>query len=100
MRVLSKFFAVLVLACVFIAGCAPPIMCGKVVSKQFVPAHDENSFMTVGDVTVPITDHIPDYWYVTFGNKAEDGRYYERRVSVPKERYDKLKEGDWFAMKE
>jgi len=86
-----------------LSGCSP-ITNGEIVSKDFVPEHEEEdvSYIKVGDVDVPVYDSytVPDKWYVTFGKEDEDGVYKKRTVQVDQFTYNQVSIGDWFSLQD
>jgi len=90
---------VLVTICVLLVGCSPPITNGEVQSRQFIPEHRESNttYMKVGQVSVPITNHytVPDKWYVIIGKEDEDGKWKTRTYQVDQQTYDDNADGDW-----
>lgn len=80
-----------------IAGCGPFITEGTVVNKNYYPAHDEEDTMEVGDITIPITNHIPDRWTITFEKLVDDntGKRARRTIFVTEKIHDKFNVGDY-----
>ena len=96
---MMKFaLSILLVFCVIaLSGCSPSITNGEMVSKSFVPEHEEDEpDMQIGDMTIPGgTYTVPDKWYVKIGKENEKGKWKERTFRVTEERFNELQKGDW-----
>ncbi|TSC81938.1 MAG: hypothetical protein G01um101420_721 [Parcubacteria group bacterium Gr01-1014_20] len=62
---------------------------GRVISKEFIPAHTTTSTMMIGRVSVPTTHHHPDAWVI----QVEIDGSGTDSVSVDEKFYDAVTEG-------
>lgn len=97
---MRRIAAPFLIVCLLVTGCGSPITSGEVVSKEFVPEHEEYTpDQKIGDITIyGGWDTIPDAWYITIQKKDEDGEVKTRTFHVTKELFDSLKVGDWYAV--
>lgn len=111
-------FLALVLVVLVGAGCAPAITAGKVVEKEFKPAHDTTWYMPVrvGETCsgfdeyrictpiytyIPMTTHHPDAWYLTFeGTNSDSEEVHQRTVQISESVYSAIEKGDWYEIPE
>ena len=73
---------------------------GWISTKEFVPAHEEESPVVIGDIDgVPIwgteTIQVPDKWFVTIRRKGEDGSWKWRTVEVAEDTYNSYQIDEW-----
>lgn len=97
MPVLSALFGSLLgfLIILAVPGCEKQSFEGKVVGKEFTPAHTDSSLMMMPDgnggfIWIPTSTSYPDSYYLKVW--CSDDRV--RSVSVSKEYYLSAKEGD------
>ena len=86
---MRKYLIALLLVLMVAIGCAEPINKGLVLKHRYIP--ESESFILSGDVLIPITD--PEEWQVFV---QEYGTSRQKWVSVTKEQYERLKEGDTY----
>ena len=95
-----KYICCAALLCLMFAGCASQINEGEIISKQFVPAHEESTmrYDVLQETFVYETEHIPDRWYVTIEKKCEDGKVRQRKLMVSQGTYNSVTRGEWFGV--
>jgi hypothetical protein len=93
------FLMLLAIVCTTI-GCGPALTSGEVISKSFVPEHEEEEGdMQIGDVWIPGgTYTVPDKWYVTFGKKDESDKWRSRTIEISEDSYNNYENGDWIEL--
>ena len=85
-------------------GCSS-ITEGKVINKKFIPAHTDQTIITVpqriGKITTirtyPVTRSYPDQWQITFEGPNNKEELETRIVYVDKTTYDSYEIGDDFV---
>lgn len=89
-----------------LSGCGQRITSGAIISKQFIPEHEEevdDPDITIGDITIPGGYHmetVPDEWVIVIEKECEDGKTRTRTIRVTKGLYADLKEGQWYNLPE
>lgn len=97
-------FIVLVITLAFVAYALyePPITCGTIRYKKFVPQHEESQsdLIIIGEVMIPTTNvvTVPDQYLITIEGER-DGHITYRDVEVTKKTYEKYKIGDFFRVR-
>lgn len=89
-----KKLALVILLLVF--GCNR-IDNGRIIDKQFVPEHEEETpDIVIDDITIPGSSYtIPDKWYIVIEN-SDDGRVRRRTLEVTHKEYQKHNLNDWY----
>lgn len=84
----------LLLFALLLAGCTPPIRSGKVIEKNFTPAHTEWSTETINidigngqTISSPVSERIPDRFALTIMGENDEGQMRTRTLSVTREEY-------------
>lgn len=99
MRSYKWICVVAAMVVLMVAGCQPPITCGNIQSKDFVPEHEEEEYseIKIGDVSIPTynTYTVPDEWYITIEMKDENDKLRTRVYKVDERTYDAHNVGDW-----
>lgn len=96
----------IILICLFLAGCDPEVTSGKISKKIFTPHHVENrevlqNIWYNGDVPTFIYEtvdvDVPDCWELELENEI-NGKIIKRRIVVTKDTYNSFHESDWFDL--
>ena len=93
-------FTTLVAFRTFSAVDIPVVTEGKIVGKEFIPAHEESKLLIVGKVPINSKEHVPDTWEITIlGKHSATEELRLRTVKVTKEKYENLHEGDYYVIR-
>jgi len=76
---------------------------GTVVGKEFVPAHTNEWLYWYplpkgGGFYIPMTDHIPDKWYITLEDTDEEYKKHSQTIEVSQEKYKRINVGDRYYL--
>lgn len=86
-----------------LTSCQDPLTTGTVLSKRFIPAHNEPyscqiGSTRVGDIDIPIYGacdiYIPSQWVATIEGNTDKGESRVEAVVIDSELYDTLERGD------
>ena len=91
----------IILILLFLSGCST-ITEGKIIEKEFIPAHTESILIPVvtkvGNSTItnliPVIRDYEDQWVIIFEGTNEEGEKETRKVYTDEETYNSYEVGD------